>query len=636
MSLIGAICDRRGQPVDPALTERLASAGVLLRPSRTATLTEGCIGLAVEQFAHTLRCGDPPQPVASRFRGSLVLLDGRFDNRDDVVRELGGRGACEADAHDAELLAAAYDTWGPDCAARLHGEFAWIVWDRIRNRLVAARDAFGLRPLYYGFAGDRLVCGSQIDQVQAAVRDPALSEDFLADYFVHSYVRPALTPYAAIRRLPPAHRLVLEEGRLRVERYWDLEDAPKLNLPDRRDYVEGFRALFEEGVRRQLRSAGGPVWADLSGGLDSSSITCVAATHLRDAPGDVDAERFATLSWVAEQTRGDQDASLQREVVERFGLVNHRLSADEHHAFQEPVEAARYWDEPAAETFSYALQRQGAELVARHGVSALLRGVGAECVVLSEREPPLHLADLLRERRIGRWYRETLVWQRALGEPLLVMLGKYVLKPLLRPGTISTGAFSRWPATSDWLSDGFKQRTGLRHRKAEPWQPRRFRSAADQWQYEQLAHVAGYTRPGVMHKCCDVRMPFLYRPLVEFGFRLPWTEKVQPGTYKQLLRDAMEGTVPERVRTWRKKIGATRTVHRALDLEFDSLRGLLRDSRLHDAGILDARAVEREMDLLRYGAHGFTSGLLRPAAVEAWLRARETSAPTARAHAVPA
>jgi asparagine synthase (glutamine-hydrolysing) len=636
MSLIAAVCDRRGSPVDPAHAEHLARTGLLLRPSRSSVWTEGAVGLAARQFAHTLAFGEPLQPLASRFRGCMVLLDGRFDNHAEVAQELARHGACRAGAHDAEILAAAYETWGPDCAARLHGEFAWIVWDRRRNRFVAARDAFGLRPLYYGFAGDRLVCGSQIDQVQAVVRDEALSEDFLGDYFVQSYVRPALTPYAAIRRLPPAHRLVLEDGHTRIERYWDLDDAPKLRLADRREYVECFGALFDEAVRTQLRTTGGPVWADLSGGLDSSSITCVAAAHLQREGGGVDEKRFATLSWTAEETRGDDDVGLQREVADRYGLVNHRISADEHHAFQDLVEAARYWDEPAEETFSYPLQREGARLVARHGVHALLRGVGAECVVLSEREPPLHLADLLRERKLGTWYRQMLLWQRALREPLLVMTGKYTLKPLLRPGNISTGAFTRRLGSYDWLSSGFRRRAGIEFRKREPWQPQRFRAAADQWQYEQLAHAAGYTRPGMMHKSCDVRLPFLYRPLVEYAFRVPWMEKVQPGTYKQLLRDAMQGVVPERVRTWRRKIGATRTTHRALDLEFDALRDLLRESRLHDAGIVDARAVERELDLLRYGAHRFTSGLLRPIAVEAWLRARETAVPEVRAHAVPA
>ena len=217
------------------------------------------------------------QPVCSRDGQVVLVADARVDNRADLGRALGIDCATLARTPDSALILASYEAWGEDCARRVLGDFAFILWDGRRRALIAARDAMGQRVLFYRAAPARLVLATDIRALfrQGPVR---LDEQKLADFLV-LLQDPESTFFEDVRRVPAGHVLVGEGGRFRLRRYWAPEPARVLRLPSDEAYVEAFREVFATAVRARLRSAGG-VGVMMSAGLDSTSVAAVAAAEL--------------------------------------------------------------------------------------------------------------------------------------------------------------------------------------------------------------------------------------------------------------------------------------------------------------------------------------------------------------------
>lgn len=223
--------------------------------------------------------------------GSVCVGSARVDNRTELLRllqlnqgEWGGESPSDSGHGDTALIHAAYRRWGPDCVKRIHGDWAFALWHPQERRLLLARDHFGMTSLYYycdsrtlAFASDRRVL---MDLGLAPIElDDLYVAQVLVSWAVYHGER---TAHRRIRRLPPAHTLTVTASRVDVQQYWYLEHTPTLRLADRREYVEGFREVFDDAVRARLRTDGvGSVASTLSGGLDSGSVTATAAGMLQ-------------------------------------------------------------------------------------------------------------------------------------------------------------------------------------------------------------------------------------------------------------------------------------------------------------------------------------------------------------------
>ena len=166
------------------------------------------------------------------------------------------------------MLLRAYEQWGDDCVRRFNGMWAFVLWDGRRRRLLCSRDRFGIKPFYYRWDGSRLAFASE---PKAFRGDPdtrlEANPRAIRDYVEQGYLdHTEETFFAGIRRLPPAHNLVLDEGGLQISRYWRLEPGD----PPAGDAAEAVRELFLDSIRLHLRSDV-PVGTCLSGGLDSSN-----------------------------------------------------------------------------------------------------------------------------------------------------------------------------------------------------------------------------------------------------------------------------------------------------------------------------------------------------------------------------
>ena len=211
------------------------------------------------------------QPMTNEDGTIWVVYNGEIYNFLDLRRDLEQRGHRFRSQSDTEVLVHGYEEYGLDFLARLDGIFAFGLWDSRHHRLLLVRDYFGVKPLYYHFDGQTLRFASEM---KAILMDQAVERqvDFQAlHYFLNlRFIPGERTLFEGIRRLPPAHYLLFEEGRVRLGRYFELphDTAPQR---DEQYYVEGIRHYLRQAVRKQLVSDV-PLGVYLSGGLDSSAI----------------------------------------------------------------------------------------------------------------------------------------------------------------------------------------------------------------------------------------------------------------------------------------------------------------------------------------------------------------------------
>lgn len=601
-----------GERMEPA---RLEVLRVRARSPRSSTTDffriDGCGGLL-----QRVTCGVVPEPWHGPWSVSVVL-DGFLAEREELLHKLEAEGVREIDVtlSDEALVRAAYECWGVDFPARLIGEFAVIVWDSSRQRLLAARDPFGIRELFYTEFPSGLQVASQTAQLVSSPSLSDIDEEYLADFLAAQVCIGESTPFRSVRRLRAGHRLVVEKGRARAEKYWELDHHRDIRYADDHEYTEHFSELLTRSVRQYL-GRDGRVWAEVSGGLDSSSIACLLS---RLVQGDPSLDRgVSTLSLVWDESPRSDERRWSKPVVDLCGFPHHWVRGDDLF-FDEPEQGAYYRNEPHFALFMYPLLRREADLLGEHDVDVLLSGSRAESVVLPSTAVPLHLADLLQQWKLGRVLREALRWQQSLNMPLLNLLLWNAFKPLLNPRHLKHSWADKLEIGT-WVREEFARRWHLPDRGRRGFMPLKFGKPTMQYQYELLYRSEQSIHRGYLSWACELRFPFLYRPLVEFAMSVPWEQKARPGEHKLLLRRSMKDILPEIVRTRKGTRGPSPAAFKAFARRWGAIEPLLRSPVLASLGVVDAEAFLEAGRRLRMGASenfvAFTSCL----ALEYWLR----------------
>ena len=280
---IVGIFSRRG-PVSPVVLERATKSLYHRGPDgqRQWISSDEKVGLGHARLSIIdLSTGD--QPIASEDERTRIIVNGEFYGFEEIRKELEGRGHRLRTKSDSEIALHLYEDFGTQCLHHLRGEFAFVLWDQTRRQLVAARDRFGIKPLFYAWHQERLHLASEVKALWAA-GVPARWDEHGVYNSVSMGGHMARTLYDGVFQIPPGHFLLATEKHLQLNQYWDFDyPAKENNKPTRRDeeYAEEFRAVLEEAVRIRLR-ADVPVGVYLSGGLDSCSVLGLAALHHRE------------------------------------------------------------------------------------------------------------------------------------------------------------------------------------------------------------------------------------------------------------------------------------------------------------------------------------------------------------------
>ena len=225
--------------------------------------------------------------------GAAITWDGRLDNRAELIDRLNTT-SLSIESSDLSLVAAAFDRWGTDCFAKLIGDWALSIWNPKERTLILAKDPIGTRHLYYSLDEGQVAWSTILDPlVLFAGRTFALDEEYIAGWFSF-FPATHLTPYVGISSVPAAHFVRLERARQTVSKYWEFDPGKTIRYRTDAEYEEHFSTVFSEAIRRRLR-CDAPVLAELSGGMDSSSIVCMADTIV--ARGAAETPRLDTLSY---------------------------------------------------------------------------------------------------------------------------------------------------------------------------------------------------------------------------------------------------------------------------------------------------------------------------------------------------
>ena len=277
---IAGIYDLAGRDVDPS---RLAAMADSLRhrgPDDEGIYVSRNIGLVHRRLSIIDLSSAAHQPMSSDDQRFWIVFNGEIYNYLELRQELIGKGAHFRSHSDTEVILRLYEREGPACVSRLNGMFAFAIWDSVERTLFAARDHFGIKPFYYTSDGSSFAFASEIKALfVGGLLRPELNRHGLADYLTFQFCLGEKTLFRNVHKLMPGHTLTVRaDGHLSTAKYWDIDFT--VDTDHTPEYFQHqLLRLLEDSVRLQLRSDV-PVGAHLSGGLDSSTLTCLAASLL--------------------------------------------------------------------------------------------------------------------------------------------------------------------------------------------------------------------------------------------------------------------------------------------------------------------------------------------------------------------
>ena len=278
MSGIAGIIHFDGRPVVPGEVEAMTAGMHYRGPDGINHWRKGSVALGQCMLRTTPESLEENQPLTNEDESLVLVMDGRVDNWEELRYELLGKGAVLRTRADAELVLRAYEVWGKDCLPHIDGDFALVLWDALHRKVFCARDRMGSKPLNYYWNGKTLVFCSESHPI---VTSPFLRQNLnlgvLAEYLAGEWYAQDETLWSGVVRLIAGHQMTVDARGQKVEEYWH----PNLweTLPFRHDdeHIDFYRELVTDAVRRLSRSHQ-RLAIEVSGGLDSSAVYCIANT----------------------------------------------------------------------------------------------------------------------------------------------------------------------------------------------------------------------------------------------------------------------------------------------------------------------------------------------------------------------
>lgn len=531
------------------------------------------------------------RPAIVHRRGLLVLGNVRLGNRRELARELGA----EAQPTDLELVAELFGRRGARSVADLVGSFAFAIWDARQQTLFAARDALGRQPLFYQRKGDRLVVASHLE----CLEQDGWDREFIAEFLLGRPPAGRRTVYRNAERLEAGCWLVGSGGRVATERYWTPDAFEPSSAPvDPREAAHELRGLLRRAVAVEIDGEPG-VWSHLSGGLDSSAVVGMASRLAQQ--GAVPSSLGGTVTVVDSLGDGDE-TRFSDAVVRLWGLRNERLV--DYWAWQPDDQGLPVFAEPRHFLPFFARDRAMCQAVRRGGGKVLLSGYGSDQYLSGSFD---FIADLVAGRRYREAVDQLVELAITTRQSFWSLAWKHGLAPLRgRPtAPVTPGAATEWMTAE--LRDA-----------AAAAAPGRFATQVAR----EVAATEGFLERGLFEEGLELRYPFLYRPLVEFGLRLPPALRVRPHQQKWILRQAVGDLLPPEVLHRTGKGGIDGRIAWSLERESTLLRRLIADSHLADLGLVNRDALSRAYERAREGLVPNVVGLFFTLSLETWLAAR--------------
>lgn len=565
MSGIAGLYYLNGRPVDDEV-ERMVDVMAHRGPDEQATWSDGSVGLGHCMLHTTPESLHASLPQESAQSGCVITADARIDNRDTLIQDLRLSPRPDERIPDSTLILRAYEKWGRGCVDHLLGAFTFAIWDPRKPYLFCAQDHFGVRPFFYYYdKGHLFVFASEINPLfQIEPVPKTLNEVRIAEYLMAPVEEDITrTFYKNIRRAAPAHTLTVQPDALTDTRYWALDPDRETQLASDEEYAERFQSLFEEAVAVRLRSAH-PVGSALSGGLDSSSITCQAAGILEDSS---DGPALHTYSAIFDNAPVSDERSYINDVVNKYdSLRPHFIVGDKKSPLAEWDELYQYLD-GACKAGNVYISWRLYHLAKEQGVRVFLDGFDGDTTVS-------HGTGWFNQLRAeGRWLKlmqEVWAFANTTGESPRDAVWSWIKGPLFSLPGLSHLVMARQairglldkeekhnsepsePAWRQILRDELADSVASKLEETHDSKP-----TTEREHHHQLLNRPVMTRTLDLRNyvasssSIEVRFPFFDKRLVEFCLSLPPDQKLRKGWSRFILRHSMEGVLPSSVQ-WRR------------------------------------------------------------------------------------
>ena len=596
MSAIGAIFS-----VDGVHTDEIGVMETTLGQvphDQSATWLSGRIGLAACTLHTNAESRQRPQPDVSEDGKLAAVFDGHLLNPDEIAGDLEAKGVRLRSRSDVEIARRAYETWGEDCADKLHGEFALIIADCRKGQLFATRDHMGFLPLYYTQEHGRLIVASDFRTIAALSKTPLEPDHrYLAQLITNRWYLRDATPWKGVKLLIRAHCMAFDGQSLVTRKYWMPPTDITIRYKTDEEYAEHYRGVLFDCMRRSSRSDKN-VGIAVSGGLDSSALYCVAARL--EKSGALLAPGFTGYSLAAEEGGNAYELPYARAVAAHIGreLIEVPLFDPDIDWYTKDAKWHRGIPTPSNGAMMLGMERR----VVADGSRVMISGTGGDEWLqgsnqyyrefTAERDWSGYWRALRRDGEAFGWVETLSKSLRLTGAELMPEVIRRVIRKHLRKMR------RRLDPPLHWLSPELR----LAMAEAEEAYDAELPENAVHWSKHNIA-TSPFT--DLSHSLMrrqraaigiEVRHPMLSRSFMEFSLRTPAEVKRKGAVSKALHRHAMADILPQVILERKSKANFTNT---KIDSQFADYVRANADEQL--AEICDLKAL-KSIQQIDFGA----------------------------------
>jgi len=615
MNIIFGIWRPKGAMVEKAELNALAGPTERFAEDGLSTRTAANIGMGAQAHYTDDRSRLEDQP-ASDLAGRLLGYDGRLDNHADLQRELN----CDTEIlADTEIVLRAYQRWGRDCFVRFIGDWSLSLWDAVSRTLYLARDHAGARTLYYSRdAVGTVIWSTYIDSFLATqhlqVPDPHYMASYLAMLPVYGR-----SPYRDIQAIVPGHYLAVKENGIEARQFWTPMVDDQIIYKSDGDYQSHFRCLLEQAVTRR-DGPGVPRLAQLSGGMDSTSIVCLS-DKLRKSRHP-SAELIDTLSYFDDTEASWNERPYFTLVEAMRGKSGTHMDASRYrNTFEKPSDIGARYLYPGIDQSIIEHDIDLHAATARNGYRSILSGIGGDELTGGIPDPTTELANYLARGNLLGGTRHAIAWCISDRTCIIDAFADSIRFLATRLGM---AYLDRSWSSIPWLSDTARQlcHTSIRDLPLVVYRPLRTRPGAvdscQTWWY--TLRTQPHLKPSEIYRH-EYRYPYLDRDLVDFLLRVPQEQLARPGRRRAMMRSALKGIVPDEVLERRRKAFLLASVLKQIRRLEPRFEQLIDTSLLADSGFIEKDAFRRALRNTINGQDLRWWGLIqRTIGLETWLR----------------
>jgi asparagine synthase (glutamine-hydrolysing) len=602
MSILCGICHTEEHPVEESQLQRLTSATDRYAPDGTFLKVSGRIGMGFQPYHTHLRSNLESQPLINA-RGDMLTFDGRLDNAPELCSLLD---LTYEDSSDSIIALESFSRWGEKCFSHFVGDWALALWASKDRLLYLARDHAGTRTLYYQITKNDIVWATHMEPFLVDKHNADLDESFAAA-FLSSQTIGDHTPYRNIRAVSPAHYLVFRDSDVVRKPYWEWVVRDKIRYGSDAEYDEHFFHLFGQAVERRT-VPGAPIMAELSGGVDSSSIVCMS-DYIRKARGAASADLIDTVSYYDDSEPNWNEKPYFTAVELARGKKGLHIERSCQSATFEPPDPRYLW--PGPEERTLFLEKQFEDQTALQSYRVILTGIGGDELLGGPPNPLPELADCLVSLRIRALLTQSFNWGLAKRVHMIRLLREtsgFALRAYSGRRHLSM-------SLPVWLSASLRHEAGaFDHHECTGRKlgclPSSIDAGLTWWLMLDTLHRPAQT----LLARREYRYPFLDRELVDFLLRVPPQLMNKPGRRRVLMRRALRHILPIEVLERKRKAHVNSK---------PKLLSLLSPSRLEECGFVVAdrlRCAMADFDASSSGGAGVY--LMRAIQLELWMRRR--------------